>query len=177
MAEAARAALAEADPDVPAIVRSFDQALDRTLAGRRFNLILMALFGYGGVVLTACGGYAVSAQGVALRTRELGIRAALGASPLALVRQVMTGDMKVVLSGLAAGLVIARAAAGAAAGVMFGVSATDPSTHWLVAVLLGIVAAATCIPAGVLAGRSDPLRADRSDSRPPVGLKERGRGV
>ena len=163
MTEAARAALAETDPDVPALVRSFDQAVDRTLAGRRFNLILIALFGYAALVLTACGVYAVSAQGVALRTRELGIRAALGASPFALVRQVMSGDMKVVVIGLTAGLVIARAAAGAAAGLMFGVSATDPATHGLVAVLLGIVAAAACVLPAMRAGRTDPIRILRSD--------------
>jgi putative ABC transport system permease protein len=163
LAEAARTALAETDPDVPAIVRSLEQAVDRTLAGRRFNLILIALFGYAALVLTACGVYAVSAQGVALRTRELGIRAALGASPLALVRQVMTGDLKVVLIGLAGGLLIARAAAGAAAGLTFGVSATDPATHGLVAALLALVAAAACALPAMRAGRTDPIRVLRSD--------------
>jgi putative ABC transport system permease protein len=163
MAEAARAPLAEADADVPAIVRSFEQAVDRSLAGRRFNLILIALFGYAALVLTTCGVYAVSAQGVELRRRELGIRSALGASPLALVRQVMSADVRVISIGLFAGLVIARVAAGAAAGLTFGVSATDPATYSVVAALLAAAAAAACALPAMRAGRTDPIRVLRSD--------------
>jgi len=163
LSEASRAALAEADVDVPAIVRSFEQAVDRSLAGRRFNLILIALFGYAALVLTTCGVYAVSAQGVELRRRELGIRSALGASPLALVRHVVSADVKVVAIGLTGGLVIARAAAGTAAGLTFGVSATDPATYLVVAALLAAVAAAACALPAMRAGRTDPIRVLRSD--------------
>jgi predicted permease len=163
MAEAARAALAEADADVPAIVRSFEQAVDRSLAGRRFNLILIALFGYAALVLTTCGVYAVSAQGVELRRRELGIRSALGASPLALVRHVMSADVRVIAIGLAVGLAIARVAAGAAAGLTFGVSATDPATYGVVAALLAAVAGAACALPAMRAGRTDPIRVLRAD--------------
>ena len=154
LSEASRAALADADVDVPAVVRRYEHAID---------LILIALFGYAALVLTTCGVYAVSAQGVELRSRELGIRSALGASPLALVRHVVSADVKVVAIGLAGGLVIARAAAGTAAGLTFGVSATDPATYLVVAALLAAVAAAACALPAMGAGRTDPIRVLRSD--------------
>ena len=163
MTEAARAALAEADPDVPAVVRSFEQAVERSLAARRFNLLLISLFGYAALVLTACGIYAVSAQGVELRTRELGIRSALGASPRALVGQVLGADAKVVAIGLVGGLLVARLASGAAAKLTFGVSATDPTTYGAVAALLTAVAAAACTLPAMRAGRTDPIRVLRAD--------------
>jgi putative ABC transport system permease protein len=163
LADAARAGLAEADSEVPAIVRTFEQAVERSLAARRFNLILISLFGYAALVLTACGIYAVSAQGVELRRRELGIRSALGASPRSLVTQVLGADAKVVVIGLAAGLLIARLASGAAAKLTFGVRATDPMTYAAVAALLAAVAAAACALPAVRAGRTDPIRVLRSD--------------
>src|SRR5262245_15288297 len=163
LADAARAGLAEADSEVPAIVRTFEQAVERSLAARRFNLILISLFGYAALVLTACGIYAVSAQGVELRRRELGIRSALGASPISLVRQVMSADAKVVLIGVVGGLAIARLASSAASGLMFGVSVTDPATYAAVAALLGAVAAAACALPAVRAGKTDPIRVLRAD--------------
>jgi putative ABC transport system permease protein len=163
IADAARAALAEADPEVPAVVRTFEQAVDRSLAARRFNVILIALFGYAALVLTACGIYAVSAQGVELRTRELGIRSALGASPRALVGQVLRADLQVVWIGLAGGLIVARIAASAVAGLTFGVSATDPATYVVVAAALAAIAAAACALPATRAGRTDPIRVLRAD--------------
>jgi putative ABC transport system permease protein len=112
VAAAARAALAGADPDVPAAaVRTLEQAIDATLAARRFNASIVALFGYAALALTACGSYAVSAHAVAARSRELGIRAALGASPCGLLGLVLRTDFAAVVLGLAVGLLGARAVA------------------------------------------------------------------
>ena len=132
-AAAARAALAESDPDVPASsVKTLEQSVDGTLAVRRFNAWLVALFGYAALALTACGIYAVSAQAVTARSRELGIRAALGAPPQGLVRLVLRTDFGAVIAGLAAGLVAARALAAAIGGLLFEVRPGDTGPYMMV---------------------------------------------
>jgi hypothetical protein len=86
-------------------VHSLEQAIDGTLAGRRFNAWIVALFGYAALALTACGIYAISAHAVSARSRELGIRAALGAPPQGLVRLVLRTDFAAVIAGIGAGLI------------------------------------------------------------------------
>src|SRR5262249_61582532 len=101
LATAARAALAGADPDVPAAdVRTLEQAVDSALAVRRFSMWVVALFGYAALGLTACGIYAVSAYNVAERALEFGIRSALGASPRGLLGLVMRSEFVCVLAGI-----------------------------------------------------------------------------
>jgi predicted permease len=163
-AAAARAALAEADPDVPAAsVRTLEQAIDATLAARRFNAWIVALFGYAALALTACGIYAVSAHAVAARSRELGIRAALGASPRGLVALVLRTDFAAVVLGLVGGLLVARAVASALGGLLFDVRAGDPGPYAAVTILLALVGATACYVPASRAARSDPLRAIRND--------------
>ena len=158
LATAARAALAGADPDVPAAdVRTLEQAVDSTLAVRRFSMWVVALFGYAALALTACGIYAVSAHAVAERSRELGIRAALGASPTGLVALVLRTDFACVIVGIGAGLIAARAAASAIRGLLFDVGAAEPGPYALVALLLAAVAAAACYAPAARAARTDPV--------------------
>jgi putative ABC transport system permease protein len=98
IAAAARAALAGADPEVPAAdLRTLEQAIDGSLAVRRFNVWVVGLFGYAALALTACGIFAMSAHAVAARARELGIRAALGAPPHGLVALVLRTDFAAVV--------------------------------------------------------------------------------
>jgi predicted permease len=164
VAAAARAALAEADPDVPAAsVRTLEQAIDATLAARRFNAWIVALFGYAALALTACGIYAVSAHAVAARSRELGIRAALGASPRGLVALVLRTDFAAVVLGLAGGLLVARAVASALGGLLFDVRPGDPGPYAAVTILLALVGATACYVPASRAARSNPLRAIRND--------------
>ena len=164
VAAAARAALAEADPEVPAAsVRTLEQAIDATLAARRFNAWIVALFGYAALALTACGIYAVSAHAVAARSRELGIRAALGASPRGLVALVLRTDFAAMVLGLAGGLLVARAVAPALGGLLFDVRAGDPGPYAAVTILLALVGATACYVPAARAAQSDPLRAIRND--------------
>jgi predicted permease len=161
---AARAALAAADPDVPAAaVRTLAQAIDGTLAARRFNAWIVALFGYAALALTACGIYAVSAHAVAARSRELGIRAALGAPPRGLVTLVLRTDFAAVVLGIAAGLAGARAAASALQRLLFDVRPGDPGPYVVVTILLAVVGAAACYVPASRAANSDPLGVLRGD--------------
>ena len=163
-AAAARAALAEADPDVPAAsVRTLEQAIDGTLAVRRFNVWLVALFGYAALALTACGIYAVSSHAVVERSRELGIRAALGASPRGLVALVLKTDFAGVVAGIGAGLVAARAVAAAIDGLLFQVRAGEPGPYAVVTMVIALVAACACYVPAARAARSDPLRVIRNE--------------
>ena len=159
LASAARAALAAVDPDVPAAdVRTLEQAVDNTLAVRRFSAWIVALFGYAALGLTACGIYAVSAHAVNDRSRELGIRAALGASPRELIALVLRTDFACVLLGIGAGLIVARAGAAAIRGLLFDISVAEPGPYVAVALLLAAVAAAACSVPATRAARIDPLR-------------------
>jgi predicted permease len=163
-ASAARAALTAADPDVPAAaVRTLEQAIDSTLAVRRFNAWIVALFGYAALALTACGIYAVSAHAVAARSRELGIRAALGAPPGGLVALVLRTDFAAVVVGIIAGLAGARAAAAALGDLLFEVRPDDPGPYMVVVLLLASVGAAACYVPASRAAKSDPLRVLRNE--------------
>jgi putative ABC transport system permease protein len=100
---------------------------------------------------------------VAARSRELGIRAALGAPPRGLVTLVLRTDFAAVVAGLAAGLIAARAAASALGGLLFEVRPGDPGPYVAVTILLAAVAAAACyLPASRVA-RTDPVRVLRND--------------
>ena len=157
LAAAARAALADADPDVPAsAIRTLEQAIDGSLAVRRFNASLVALFGYAALALTLCGIYAVSAHAVSARARELAIRAALGAAPRGLVALVLRTDFTAVAIGLCAGLIAARATAAAAATLLFEVRPGDAPLYALVVTLVGAVGAAACYVPASRAARADP---------------------
>jgi len=149
---------------VPAAsVRTLEQAIDATLAARRFNAWIVALFGYAALALTACGIDAVSAHAVAARSRELGIRAGLGASPRGLVALVLRTDFAAVVLGLAGGLLVARAVASALGGLLFDVRAGDPGPYAAVTILLALVGATACYVPASRAAQSDPLRAIRND--------------
>ena len=119
---AVRQAIAGVDPGVPvSFVRSMDQWLGNTLAARRFNLQLVGVFALAALLLAVVGVYAVSAAAVAARTREIGIRAALGASRRQVVALVLTSGLRLVFAGLAAGSVAALVCGAALSGMLFGV--------------------------------------------------------
>lgn len=164
LAPAARAALAAVDPDVPAteIVR-VGELVDRSLAARRFNVWLLEAFGIAALVLTICGIYAVTSCAVAQRTRELGIRAALGASPFVLVRGVLLDDLRAVGAGIVAGLAVATQSAGALSRLLFGIEPGDPVAFLAVGAVLLLVATLACGAPASRAARIDPIRALKAD--------------
>jgi predicted permease len=162
IASAIRAAVRDEDPDQPiARIRTFDELLETGLAPRRFNTLLLGLFALTALVLAAVGTFGVMAFAVASRTRELGVRSALGATPADLRRMVLGQGLW--LSGLAValGLLAAALATRGMASMLFEVKPGDPLTYAAVAATLSLVAlVATWLPARG-ATRVDPIKALR----------------
>ncbi|MGZ3478902.1 MAG: ABC transporter permease [Myxococcaceae bacterium] len=154
------AALHALDGLLPATaVQTLDEALSRSVAPRRFNLLLVDLFAVAALLLSALGVYSVSTQTVALRRRELAIRVALGAAPRGLLRLVIGGAMRPVLLGLLLGLGFALVAGRSVSGLLYRVKPTDPAVLLGAAAVLGLAALlAVWIPAR-RAARADPLGA------------------
>jgi putative ABC transport system permease protein len=163
-ANAVRREIAAVDAGVPAsFVRSMDQWIDASIAPRRFNLLLVAAFAMSALLLAVVGVYAVSASAVATRTREIGIRSALGASKAEVIRMVLWSGLVPVLLGLVAGTMAAALSGRAIAGLLFGVSPQDPTSLAIVALTLTTAAlVATYVPAR-RAGRVDPVVALRAE--------------
>jgi ABC-type antimicrobial peptide transport system permease subunit len=129
----------------------------------RFYASLLGTFAGLALALAAVGIYGVVAHTVARRTREIGVRIALGAPAAQVGRMVMREGMQVVAIGLAAGLAGGAAASRLLAGLLYGVAATDPWTYAAVGALLALVAAvAVWIPAR-RAMKADPVASLRSD--------------
>jgi putative ABC transport system permease protein len=126
-------------------------------------MVLLELFGAIALLMTAIGVYGVISYSVAERTREIGIRAALGAQPRDIVRLVVGGGLTVVCAGLAAGVFVALLATRFLESSLYGVSATDPATLAGVAgVLLLVALVAETVPI-LRAMRVDPTVALRQD--------------
>ena len=150
--------------DVPIYeVRPLEDLVAKSIGPRRFMMVLLDLFSAVALLMTAVGVYGVIAYSVAERTREIGIRAALGASSRDIVRLVVGGGMSVIAGGLAAGIVVALAVTRYLEGSLYSVSATDPSTFAGVALVLLLVAlAAQSVPV-IRAMRVNPTVALRQE--------------
>ena len=168
VASTVRREIAAVDPAVPAsFVRSMDQWMAGTLAPRRFNLQLAAAFAAAALLLAMVGVYAVSAAAVAARRREIGIRAALGASRIEVIALVLRTGLAPVLAGLATGAAVAVLASDALGGMLFGVSPGDPFSLCCRRGNTGRRGRAR-EPGSGASGRQG-----RSDCRPARGLKRR----
>jgi predicted permease len=164
LARAVEARLAEVDPDLrPAQVETMEQRVDGELARPRFQMLLIGVFAALAVGLTAVGVYGVIAASVAGRTREIGIRVALGAGRGRVVREVVREGMMLAGAGLAAGGFAAFALARFAASLLHGVAPTDPATYAVIGVLIAVIAAAACLVPARRAARVDPMEALRAD--------------
>jgi putative ABC transport system permease protein len=138
-------------------VRSVDEILDVSMAGRRFNTWIVGLFAATALLLAAVGTYGVMSFAVTSRARELGVRAALGATPGDLIRMVLAQGLLLTLTASAIGITAALALTRFMASMLFNVAPRDPLTFVLVAGTLAAVAiAATLIPAR-RAMRTDPV--------------------
>jgi putative ABC transport system permease protein len=147
--EAVRRALHEVDPDIPASsARTMDEALAIALAPRRMNLWLVRAFALLALVLASAGTYAVTSFSVALRRREMAIRAALGARVGVNVRAVVLDAARPIAVGLTLGVIAALALGPVLRAVLFGVSPLAPAPFLLVsATLLGVALGASLIAA------------------------------
>jgi putative ABC transport system permease protein len=144
-------------------VETMDEVITRSLASRRLNLWLLGIFAGIALVLSAAGLYGVISYLVAQRTREIGVRIALGAQTRDVIVLVMGQGARLTAMGIALGLLGALALTRVLASLLYGVSAHDPLTFAAIAALLAAVALlATWLPAQ-RAARVDPISAIRSE--------------
>lgn len=137
-------------------VRTMDDLFSASLGRARMVLILLAVFAILGLVLGAVGIYGVVAYGVRQRTRELGIRAALGADGTTIARLVVGSGLRYAVIGVALGIPAALAASRLMRGLIFGIAPTDPVSFAAVPLLmLAVAAAASWVPAR-RAAKADP---------------------
>lgn len=158
LAAAAAEAVRAIDPDLPVEdIQTMEAVLDQTLTSQRFSTILLGVFAAVALTLASIGIYSVLSYIVRGRSREIGIRTALGAQTSDVVRLVVVEGMTPALAGIVIGVVGALAAGRLLQSMVFGVSAWDPITLAVVAAGLTVVALlATLIPA-YRASRVDPL--------------------
>ncbi|MGH7581520.1 MAG: ABC transporter permease [Gemmatimonadales bacterium] len=159
-----RRALAELDSDLPlADIGTLEQRKSVSLARPRVNAAVLGGFALAALVLASVGIYGVVAYGVVQRTRELGIRMALGAGGGALLRMVIRQGMVPVLAGMALGLVGALAGGRVLRSLLFGVGTADPVTFVAVTCFLVAVALAAIYLPARRAAQSDPMAALRNE--------------
>ena len=135
--------------------------LDRAMAATRFTMVLAAIFGGLALLLAAVGIYGVVACSVNQRTREMGIRMALGATPAQVLSMVLGQGLRLVLIGLALGIAGAMALTRLMSGLLFGVEPTDPLTFATVALVLVTVVLVACLLPARRAAVTDPIVALR----------------
>jgi putative ABC transport system permease protein len=164
LAETAKAAVWSIDKDQP-IVRTatMDERIARSAAERRFALLLFEAFAASALMLAAVGLFGVLSTSVAERTREIGVRAALGASRSDIVSLVVGQALALTAAGVAVGIGGAIAASRALDTLLFDVSRADPGTYASVVMLLMAVSAAACWMPAWRAARIDPAITLRSD--------------
>jgi putative ABC transport system permease protein len=164
LASAGRAALREMDSSVPvSSVAPLTTLVSDTIGERRFVTRLLAAFALVSLLLATVGLYGLVAYGVAQRTREVGVRVALGARPEHVLRLIMSSGMALVASGLAIGIAAAIMTTRLLGSLVFGVSAIDPASFAAAAVVLVAVAAAAHLVPAMRALAIDPAAALRHD--------------
>jgi ABC-type antimicrobial peptide transport system permease subunit len=132
-----------------------------SLAARRVSMIVLSVFAALALGLASMGIYGVISYLVGQRTRDIGIRMALGARQSDVLRQILGESMKLTLTGIFIGLLAALALTRLMTNLLFGVSATDPLTFALVGIVLASVALAACLVPARRAMRVDPIVALR----------------
>jgi len=164
LASAVRAAIADIDQAQPIYdMQTLDQLVAKSLGQRRFTLTLMLLFGVIALVLSAVGIYGVMAFAVTQRTQEIGIRLALGASAIDVLRLIVGSGMSLAAIGVVIGLTGAFAITRLMTSLLFGVSPTDVATFALVTLGLLLVALLACYLPARRATKVDPLVALRCE--------------
>jgi putative ABC transport system permease protein len=152
------------DPDLPfSDIGSLQSEVDSNVADPRFRAIVIGIFALLALALAAVGVYGLISYTVAQRTREIGIRVALGAAPRQVLVPVMREGIVLALAGIGIGLVGAFAATKALSAFLFGVGASDPLTFGGVALLLLVVALAASYIPSRRALRVDPVVALRAE--------------
>ena len=144
-------------------VVTMNELRDVSESERRFVLILFEAFGITALLLAAVGIYGVLSGSVNERMREIGVRAALGATRRHILALVLRDGMILTAAGIAIGLVGAAAASRTLTTLLFAISRLDPSTYFGVVALLSLVAALACATPAWRAARVDPSITLRSE--------------
>jgi putative ABC transport system permease protein len=164
LGEAVRREVEKVDPNIPVhSISSMDQIIARSLADRRFALELLGIFAGVALLLAAIGIYGVMAYSFSQRTHEIGIRIALGAQGKDIFRMAVGEGMRLVVIGLAVGLLGAVALTRFVRTMLFGVSPADPLTFGAISAALAAVAFLACYIPARRATRVDPLVALRDE--------------
>ncbi len=143
--------------------RTMNEVIGDSLTQHRFSMIVLDAFAAVALLLASIGLYGVISYLVGQRTNELGIRIALGAGRRDILRLIINHGMKMALGGVAIGLIAALGLTRLMNKMLFGVSATDPATFAVIALLLVMVALAACIVPAWRATKIDPMVALRCD--------------
>ena len=150
------------DPNVPVYdIKTMEERLSESLARRRFAMFALGLFALVAMLLAAVGVYGVMSYAVAQRTREIGIRVALGAKTSDVLKLVVAQGMSLAVIGVGTGLAGAVLVTRVMASLLFNVSAMDPVTFIAIAFLLIGVALLACYVPARRAMKVDPMIALR----------------
>jgi predicted permease len=164
LAQPVVAAIHAIDPEQPVVdLRTMMQVVDGKLAPQRFSALLLGVFAGVALLLAAIGIYGVLSYIVRGRTREIGIRRALGAQTSDVLRLVIAEGMSPVLVGIAAGTIAALASARVMRTLVFGVSASDPVTLAAVGATLALVSLIASLVPAYRASRLDPVKSLRAE--------------
>jgi putative ABC transport system permease protein len=155
---AIRSRVADMDRELPlSNIRTMEQILAESILRPRFNMLLISIFALVAVTLASVGVYGVISYSVSQRTHEIGVRIALGAHPRDIFKMVVGQGLKLALTGVGAGVIVAFGLTRVLAGLLYGVQATDPLTFAAISAgLTVIVVMASYIPA-LRATRVDPM--------------------
>lgn len=149
------------DSEMPVSFKTLDQVFASSLDQRRFSLVIFGVFGAVALLLAAMGIYGVTSYAVEQRTQEIGIRMALGARMIDVMKLVLSSGMSLALIGAAIGLAGAYAITRVMSNLLFGVAPTDLATFAVVALVLLVVAFLACYIPARRATKVDPLVALR----------------
>jgi len=164
LGEAVRQEVEKVDPNIPVhSISSMNQIIARSVADRRFALELLGVFATVALLLAAIGIYGVMAYSFSQRTHEVGIRIALGAQRLDILRMALAEGARLIVIGLASGIVGAAIVTRLFRSMLFGVEPADPITFVSVAGILAVVALFACYIPAQRATRVDPLVALREE--------------
>jgi putative ABC transport system permease protein len=161
---ALRAAVASVDPDLPIDdVRTLDERVGAAISARRFQTVVLSAFAGIALLLAVVGVYGVASIGVRRRTRELGVRGALGATPASLLGMILRDAARTAAAGIAAGAIIAFATTRVLRSLLEGVGPTDPPTFLVATAVLLLASLAAALVPATRAARTDPLESLRPD--------------
>jgi putative ABC transport system permease protein len=150
------------DPNQPVSdVRTMDQVMSEAVSRSRFNTLLLTLFAGLATLLSAVGIFGVMNYSVALRTREIGLRLAIGAQPRQVLMLILKQGLTLTVVGVILGLVAGFALTRLLTGLLFGVEALDPTTFATISLLLVLVSLLACYLPARRAMRIDPMMALR----------------